>query len=321
MESFFASDPNTLAQIRALQQQIQAQLSDTEILGQQVIDQLIVDELVKQAARERGIEVTQVEVDKRIEEDFGFYVAGTPTPLPTFTPFPTITPDVTATAEAALTATPGPSPTVAPTRTPRPTATAYTFDSFEQDYDEFLSSLADFRIRETDYLAFVEATLFREKLQAAYEPDIPAEQEQVLVSHILVPDLETGEEVLEKYNEGEEWAQLVADYSEDFATAGADGLIGWRTLGELLTTYGQAGVAAFSTLEGEISGPFQSEFGWHLFKIDEREQRPLSDEGLALARQEAYSNFLSDLRAEADITINQEWVDHLPQSVAPAPVQ
>ncbi|MGD8864603.1 MAG: SurA N-terminal domain-containing protein, partial [Anaerolineales bacterium] len=62
MESFFAADPNTLTQIRSLQSQIQAQLSNVELLGQQVIDQLIVDELIKQAAQERGIEVTQVEI-------------------------------------------------------------------------------------------------------------------------------------------------------------------------------------------------------------------------------------------------------------------
>jgi hypothetical protein len=318
MESFFASDPNTLAQIRALQAQIQSQLSDVELLGQQVIDQLIVDELIKQAARERGIEVTQVEIDKRIEEDFGFYAEGTPTPLPTFTPLPTLTPDVTATAVAALTATPGASPTPAPTRTPRPTPTEYKFDAFEQDYDEFLGSLSDFRISEADYRAFVEATLYREKLQAAFEPDVPDVQEQVLVSHILVPDQETGEEALDKLNEGEAWADVVAEYSQDFATIEDAGLLGWRTLSEMLTTYGQAGVAAYATLVDEISGPFQSDIGWHLFRVEGREERPISDEARALAEEQAYSNFLNELRTEADTTINEEWVNHLPAPIAPA---
>lgn len=319
MESFFAADPNTLAQIRSLQNQIQAQLSDMELLGQQVVDQLIVDELVKQAARDRGIEVTQVEIDRRIEEDFGFYVGGTPTPLPTMTPFPTFTPDVTATALAELTATPGATATAAPTRTPRPTPTAYTIDAFEEDYAEFVDSLADFRITEADYLTFVEATLYREKLQEAYEPDVPEEQEQVLVKQILVPDLETGEEVLEQLEEGEPWAELVAEYSQDFATVEEEGLIGWRTLGELLTTYGQAGVAAFGTLEGEVSGPFQSEFGWHLFRIEGREERPLSEAAFELVKEQGYTNFLNELRTNAEITINDGWVEHLPQPVAPVP--
>ncbi|MGD2057786.1 MAG: SurA N-terminal domain-containing protein [Anaerolineales bacterium] len=318
MESFFASDPNTLAQIRSLQSQIQSQLSDVELLGQQVIDQLIVDELVKQAARERGIEVTQVEIDKRIAQDFGYYAEGTPTPLPTFTPLPTLTPDVTATAAAALTATPGASPTPAPTRTPRPTPTEYTFDAFEQDYDEFMSSLSDFRISEADYRAFVEATIYREKLQEAFEPDLPDEQEQILVRHILVPDQETGEEVLQKLDEGEDWADLVAEYSQDFATVEDGGLLGWRTLSEMLTTYGQAGVAAYATLAGEVSGPFQSDFGWQLFKVEQREERPLSDEARALAAEQAYNNFLNELRTEAETTINEEWVDQLPPPIAPA---
>jgi hypothetical protein len=319
MESLFASDPNTLAQIRSLQSQIQAQLSNVELLGQQVIQQLIGDELIKQAALERGIEVTQADIEKRIQQDFGYFADGTPTPLPTFTPFPTVTPDVTATAIAALTATPGSSPTIAPTRTPGPTPTAYTFDAYEVDYDEFLDSLSDFRIRESDYLAFIEATLYREKFREAYEPDLPSEQEQVLVSQIIVPDRETGEEVLGKLEEGEQWGDLVAEYSQDFATVEDEGLIGWRTLGELLTTYGQAGVSAYSTIAGEVGGPFQSEFGWHLFRVEAREERPLSDEARALEEQEAYNNFLNQLQADAETTIIDEWVEHLPQSIAPVP--
>jgi parvulin-like peptidyl-prolyl isomerase len=319
MESFFGSDPATLAQIRELQNQVQSQLVNVELLGQQVIDQLVVDELVIQAAQERGIEVTQLEVNRRIEEDFGFYVEGTPTPPPTFTPFPTFTPDVTATTAAALTATPGPSPTTAPTSTPRPTPTAYTLDAFETDYDEFLNSLSDFRIKETDYLAFVEATLYREKLQEAFRSDVPEEEEQVLIKHILVEDQETGDEVLERLEQGEEWADLVAEYSRDVATVEDEGLIGWRTLSELLRTYGQAGVVAFGTAEGQVAGPFQSEFGWHLFRVEERAERPLSDEARALAEEQAYTNFLNELRAQAEIDINDEWVEYLPQSIAPAP--
>jgi peptidyl-prolyl cis-trans isomerase D len=319
MESLFASDPNTLAQIRTLQTQIQQQLTNTELLGQQVINQMIMDKLVKQAAQERGLEVTQIEIDKRIEQDFGYYADGTPTPLPTFTPFPTLTPDITATTVAALTATPGPTATTAPTSTPRPTATAYTVDAFEQDYETFLGSLADFRIREVDYRAFVEATLYREKLREAFTPDISTEEEQVLVSQILVEDKDTGEEVLQRLEEGDDWADLVAEYSADFATPEGEGLLGWRTLDELLSTFGQAGVAAYGIPAGEVAGPFQSDFGWHIFKVDDREVRPLSEEALALAEQDAYDSYLNDLRAEADITINEEWVDHLPQPIAPAP--
>ncbi|MDF1499810.1 MAG: peptidylprolyl isomerase [Anaerolineales bacterium] len=316
MESFFASDPNTLSQIRSLQSQIQAQLSDVEFLGRDVIDQVILDKLIIQEAMNRGIEVSQAEVQRRIEEDFGLYVDGTPTPLPTFTPFPTFTPDVTATAAAALTATPGASPTAAPTRTPRPSPTAYTVDAFEREYKEFMDSLSDFRIREEDYLAFVEAQLYREKLQEAYEPELPSEQEQVLIKQIIVPDLETGEEVLERLEAGEDWADLVIEFSQDPSAGSEEGSLGWRTLGELLTAYGQAGVAAFGTAEGEVSGPFQTEFGWHLFQVEERAERPLSDEARSLVEEQAYSNFLNTLRQEAEITINEEWVDHLPQPVA-----
>lgn len=315
MESLFAADPNTLNQVRTLQSQIQAQLSDVEFIGQQVLDDLIEDELIVQAARAQGIEVTREEIDRRIEREFGYFSEGTPTPFPTFTPVPTITPDATATAVALLTATPGASATPAPSSTPRPTPTEYTQEAFEQDYQTFLESLSDFQIREADYLAFVETQLFREKLEQSFEPELPEDQEQILVRHILLPDLETGEEALDKLEQGEPWDEIVLEYSQDINTNALEGLIGWRTLEELLTTYGQAGVAAFGTETGEISGPFQSDFGWHIFQVEDRESRPLSAEAQALAVDAAYSSYLGDLRENAEISIDDSWVNHLPQPI------
>lgn len=315
MESLFAADPNTLNQVRTLQSQIQAQLSDVEFIGQQVLDDLIEDELIVQAARAQGIEVTREEIDRRIEREFGYFSEGTPTPFPTFTPVPTITPDATATAVALLTATPGASATPAPSSTPRPTPTEYTQEAFEQDYQTFLESLSDFQIREADYLAFVETQLFREKLEQSFEPELPEDQEQILVRHILLPDLETGEEALDKLEQGEPWDEIVLEYSQDINTNALEGLIGWRTLEELLTTYGQAGVAAFGTETGEISAPFQSDFGWHIFQVEDRESRPLSAEAQALAVDAAYSSYLGDLRENAEISIDDSWVNHLPQPI------
>jgi parvulin-like peptidyl-prolyl isomerase len=64
-------------------QQIASTLSVPDILGQQVLDQMIDEILIRQAADEMGISVSQEEVEKSIQENFGFFPNGTPSPTVT----------------------------------------------------------------------------------------------------------------------------------------------------------------------------------------------------------------------------------------------
>lgn len=105
-------------------QQMQAQLSSPTIIGQQVLDAMIEDELVRQEADRRGISVTEQEVDKRMEEVFGFYPDGTPTPTATQPPVSTATLSPEQTALFPPTSTP--TPTEPPTAEPSPTGEADT---------------------------------------------------------------------------------------------------------------------------------------------------------------------------------------------------
>ena len=130
------------------QQQVNFSLSNTEQMGQEVLDAMIDDELIRQEAKKLGIKVTSDEVEQSIQEAYSFFPNGTQTPtvtptefsLPTLTskqltlyPYtptatefvPTSTPDVTATpdlstATQTVTAAP-PTPTAVPAL---PTASA-----------------------------------------------------------------------------------------------------------------------------------------------------------------------------------------------------
>lgn len=135
-------------------QSIESQLNSPELLGQSVLDDMIGEELIRLEAAKRGITVSKEELDARIEEGFGFFPNGTPTPsatpttisMPTEpesmlefitatpeatgTPLSTATPASTATAAAQPTtdgstpeATATLEPTATATSTPLPTAT------------------------------------------------------------------------------------------------------------------------------------------------------------------------------------------------------
>ena len=108
----FGSDPNTASFYQSQLSQIESQLTDTNLLGRQVLDQLIEEQIIRQEAAARGITVSPEEVDKALEEAFGYFADGTPTPEPTATFPPTEPPTVTPTS------TEGPSPTPLPTEPP-----------------------------------------------------------------------------------------------------------------------------------------------------------------------------------------------------------
>lgn len=120
-------------------QQIEFQLSSPEFIGQSALDEMINEEIIRQEAAKRGITVSEEELNARVEEGFGFFPNGTPTPsltptaftLPTepaeILEFITATPEATGTPQAGTTAEPAATATAQPTLeggTPAATATA-----------------------------------------------------------------------------------------------------------------------------------------------------------------------------------------------------
>lgn len=106
---------------------VQQQLDDYIQYGSDVLDTMVQEALVAQLAAEKGITVTDAEIDQYIQENFGYYPNGTPTPVPTEEIFPTSTLSltqmalVTATPTETATATEIPATataTIAPTFTP-----------------------------------------------------------------------------------------------------------------------------------------------------------------------------------------------------------
>lgn len=83
----YTSNPMYMQFMGSYLLQMQSQLANKEALGQQVLDSMIEDILVAREAEERGITISDEEVNQRFEEAFGFYENGTPTPENTATPF------------------------------------------------------------------------------------------------------------------------------------------------------------------------------------------------------------------------------------------
>ena len=104
------------------------------------------------------------------------------------------------------------------------------------------------------------------KIYDAQIGEVKPEQE-MHVRHILVETEAEAKEIAERLNKGEDFAAVDKEKSKD---PGGD--LGFVGPGEMLKP---AEDAAFALEVGQISGPVQTQFGWHIFKVEEKRNRPL----------------------------------------------
>ena len=95
------------------------------------------------------------------------------------------------------------------------------------------------------------------------------QEEQVKASHILVETEETAKEVKEKLSAGEDFAKLAKEYSTDDGTKEQGGDLGYFGKGQMVEEFENT---AFALKTGEISNPVKSKFGYHIIKLEDKQE-------------------------------------------------
>lgn len=110
-----------------------------------------------------------------------------------------------------------------------------------------------------------------EAVAAYYEEnkDRFAIPDRVHTRHILTETEEDAQGVLERLKDGEDFAALAAQLSTDPSAAVNDGDIGWQERGALVEEYFDA---AFAAEPGQIIGPVESVFGFHVIEVIAKEE-------------------------------------------------
>lgn len=162
------------------------------------------------------------------------------------------------------------------------------------------------------YQTMIAISLYEQAIMDDLKSDIELVQDHVQLQHILVETEDAALEVRERLDEGEAWEDLVVEYSIDEATLETDGDLGWLSLTDLNMQYGDIAIAIYALDEGDISAPVQAVDGWHIFRSLGHEDRELSAEALQTLVSERWSSILTELKANADIVIAEDWQDYLP---------
>lgn len=336
MSQLFGNDPNYSSYFQSQLNQIQSQLEDPTIIGEQVKNLLIEDRMIKHEAEKLGITVTKEEVDKVLEEAFGFFPNGTPTPefFPTAMPTSTISADILkqiatitpaagseptteaqpdASAEPSLEPTEIPASadaTPLPTSAPTVTATPYTREGYETLYDEYLTSWnEEAGLSEADIHLVYEHSLYRDKVLEQITKDLKPVQEQVWVRHILVEKIDEARDIIGKLNKGENFAALAAEYSLDTSNKDTGGDLGWFGKGSMVAPFEEA---AFALEVGEISEPVNSSFGFHVIQVLGHEDKSVDETTFDGMKQEAFAKWLEENKANAKIEEFDYWRDRTP---------
>jgi len=124
-------------------------------------------------------------------------------------------------------------------------------------------------------------------------------------------------EAYQKLQQGEDFAKVAMDYSDDKASAKRGGDLPWFGTGRMVPEFE---AAAFDAKVGEITKPFRTAFGFHIIKkIETRPIAPFESERNDLAQkiakdpraQQSKNVLIEKLKKEYAYTFNKKYLDEI----------
>jgi peptidyl-prolyl cis-trans isomerase C len=195
-----------------------------------------------------------------------------------------------------------------------------------EDFKQRLSYLEDRALRRAFFAEKIAAGVTPESVQAAYDQFVagfvPAEE--VHARHILVATKEEADAVKAELTGGKTFEVLAMEKSTDPSAAQNGGDLGFFSRGMMVPQFEEV---AFALEVGAISDPVQSQFGWHVIKLEEkRMSSPPPFEQLApqLQQQVLLSKFdetVSTLKQGLTVDIPDTALAAQVQAQAEAPTQ
>jgi len=198
----------------------------------------------------------------------------------------------------------------------------------KQGYDRYMQELRSQRLSEEEYRKSLEAKVLVEQLGDMTTTDVTANADEaesfylmhkklftqnlmVHVAHIFLETEGQAKMVAEEARSESDFARLAKSLSQDRATRGNGGDLGWIEQGTVDPAIEQA---AFSLTPGQASGVVKASDGYHVLKVIERREAytpPFSEVKdkavnmlLNSKKEEKFSDWLRTVYANADVNVN-----------------
>ena len=160
--------------------------------------------------------------------------------------------------------------------------------------DVYIAKMLMERVREEDVTAY-------------YDKEIkngPVEEE-VRARHILLDNREAADAVLADLENGADFAALAKERSKG-PSGPSGGDLGYFSKQSMVPAFSDA---AFKLAAGETSPPVQTQFGWHVIRVEDRRNRPVPpfdqvrDQIYQLLISEAQRDIYDEMRAKASVDL------------------
>jgi len=257
--------------IQFYQQQISQIQQQITLLPETALDGLIDEELIREKAEQEGLEVTDEEVDARIDQVLRERMSPPQEPVTGTTTLPTPTP--------------------------------FPQDTVNQYYDSWVSNM---HITKRSFEEIIRQGIWREKLQEFLAAQVPTTG---LVAHVQIIQTETEDEALAaklRIDGGEDFALVAQEVSTDTLSVADGGDLGWVATGQLASRYGQeVEDAAFGQAVGELT-VVESGGMFYVIQVLERDENgPLPEEVLQARQNSALDDWLQERKASPDVDIER----------------
>lgn len=311
--------------------QVINELLDPESLGQVALDATAEDLVICNALEERGITITDEDIDAEIGAQFNFFGGASPTsqppPTATIQPTPSLTPIPTAVITDVLpTATAAPTATAGPTATPFPTPTPVSQESFDEQFSGLLASFEEKGIDEATYRTVIRGQLCRDRLADALaeEQGLATSAPHTSMFLLAFDDEEEANNVLAEIEASDfltQWNTIQSTPAEaidpDAPQSFAFELL-WRTRENLQSSVGPAvAEAAFALDIDEVSEVIAVDNGdgtstYYILMPSGREERELQPGELEARRQDLVDTYVSAALA-GNVQISELWRQRVPE--------
>ena len=160
--------------------------------------------------------------------------------------------------------------------------------------DVYIAKMLMERVREEDVTAY-------------YDKEIkngPVEEE-VRARHILLDNREAADAVVADLENGADFAALAKERSKG-PSGPSGGDLGYFSKQSMVPAFSDA---AFRLAAGETSPPVQTQFGWHVIRVEDRRNRPVPpldqvrDQIYQLLISEAQRDIYDEMRAKASVDL------------------
>jgi peptidyl-prolyl cis-trans isomerase C len=176
-----------------------------------------------------------------------------------------------------------------------------------KDFEERLAYYKLRALRDTFYERKVREAVTEAQAKTAYDEQIGKlkPEAEVRARHILVKTEQEAKDLIAQLKAGADFSEL-AKKSTDGPSSTTGGDLGYFSRGQMVKAFEDA---AFALEPGQISAPVQSDYGWHVIKVEDKRNRPVpsfdevKDQITASLIQTQLRDVVQKLRGSAKVEI------------------